>query len=105
VVIATSSSDEKLDIAKSLGATHVINYKKDPEWAGEVRRLTNGQGADLVIDVGGSATIEQAMKATGRGGVIVCVGFFGKPEPKIMVENLIFGGLTGKMSGMESGFG
>jgi NADPH:quinone reductase-like Zn-dependent oxidoreductase len=90
-----------------LGATHVVNYKKNPEWAGEVRRLTNGQGADLVVDVGGSATIEQAMKATGRGGVIVCVGFLGKPEPKIMVENLIFGGLTSKLQDvlMESGFG
>ena len=46
-VIATSSSDEKLELAKKLGATHSINYSKNEAWDEEVMRLTNGRGADV----------------------------------------------------------
>jgi NADPH:quinone reductase-like Zn-dependent oxidoreductase len=51
IVIATSSSDEKLAVAKKLGATHVINYNKTPDWDEEVLKLTNGYGADYILEV------------------------------------------------------
>ena len=56
-VIATSSSDEKLARAKKLGADHVINYKTNPEWGKEARKLTGGRGVDVVVEVGGENTL------------------------------------------------
>jgi len=73
-VIATSSSDEKLERMKELGASQLINYKKDPEWGKTVRKLTNGRGVDHVIEVGGPATLHQSMIATRIGGHIAMIG-------------------------------
>jgi NADPH:quinone reductase-like Zn-dependent oxidoreductase len=50
-VIATSSDDEKLKIAAKLGAKHLINYKKTPNWDQEVLKFTNGLGVDRVLEV------------------------------------------------------
>lgn len=50
-VIATSSSDEKLKIAKKLGAKHLINYRTTPDWDEEVLKITNGRGVDHVLEV------------------------------------------------------
>jgi NADPH:quinone reductase-like Zn-dependent oxidoreductase len=66
-VIATSSTAEKLKAASAMGATDLINYKATPEWAEEVLKLTAGKGVDLVVEVGGAATIEQSLKATRQG--------------------------------------
>lgn len=60
-VIATSSSDTKLEIAKKLGATHTINYKTTPDWASETLKLTNGKGVDHVLDVVGD--LENSLRA------------------------------------------
>ncbi|KAJ6566497.1 alcohol dehydrogenase superfamily protein [Mycena capillaripes] len=67
-VIATSSSDEKLKLAKKLGAKHVINYTDTPKWDEEVLRLTNGLGVDRVIEVAGNATITQSIASARMGG-------------------------------------
>ncbi|OWZ15308.1 hypothetical protein PHMEG_00011073, partial [Phytophthora megakarya] len=76
VTIVTSSSDEKLKFVKEkFGVDHVINYHTTPNWAEEVRRLTNGEGADYVIEIGGAGTIEQSIKATAPGGMIAIVGY------------------------------
>lgn len=72
--IITSSSDAKLQRAKDLGATHGINYKTTPDWAAQVLQLTQGQGADLVIETGGPATLSQSIRAVAEGGVISAVG-------------------------------
>ena len=74
-VIATSSSDKKLEIAKKLGAKHLINYKKTPDWEDEVLRITNGRGVDHVIEVGGPGTITRSLKAARFGGNVALVGF------------------------------
>ncbi|TVY78512.1 Zinc-type alcohol dehydrogenase-like protein [Lachnellula suecica] len=92
-VIATSSTDEKLQIAKQLGASELINYKKTPDWADEVLRLTDG-GADLICEVGGSATLAQSMKALKQGGTACLVGFLTIPEPVDVVMPLIVGAKT-----------
>ena len=76
-VIVTSSSDEKLERARSLGADFLINYKSTPDWAGEVRRITGGRGADHVIEVGGAGTFEQSLRAIRLGGHIAVIGILG----------------------------
>ncbi len=73
-VIVTSSSDEKLERAKALGADHGINYAKNPNWSAEARRFTDGRGVDVVVEVGGENTLQQAMLAARVGGRIVVIG-------------------------------
>ncbi|HKX52733.1 MAG TPA: NAD(P)-dependent alcohol dehydrogenase [Nitrosospira sp.] len=73
-VIATSSSDEKLARLETLGADHLINYRKHENWGNLVRELTGGHGVDHVIEVGGPATLAQSMVAGRIGGHIAVVG-------------------------------
>ncbi|MCM5705712.1 zinc-dependent alcohol dehydrogenase family protein [Larsenimonas salina] len=73
-VIVTSSSDDKLERARALGATHTINYKTHPEWAGKVLELTGGEGADHVIELGGPGTLAQSIEAVRVGGHISLIG-------------------------------
>ncbi|KZT64900.1 NAD(P)-binding protein [Daedalea quercina L-15889] len=74
-VIATSSSDNKLAIAKKLGAAHLINYKKTPDWEKEVLRITGGRGVDHVIEVGGAGTINKSIASARFGGTVSVIGF------------------------------
>jgi NADPH:quinone reductase-like Zn-dependent oxidoreductase len=73
-VIATSSSNDKLAHARRLGADHVINYRTTPAWGQVVRDLTNGHGADQVVEVGGPGTLEQSIDAIRVGGHISLIG-------------------------------
>ena len=73
-VIVTSSSDEKLARARSLGADDTINYRTFPEWEKEVFRLTGKAGADHVIEVGGTDTFPKSLRAAGLGGTISVIG-------------------------------
>ncbi|WP_223448938.1 zinc-dependent alcohol dehydrogenase family protein [Pseudomonas sp. BF-R-19] len=74
IVIATSSSDEKLDKVRALGADYTINYRKQPEWGNEVLALTLGRGVDHVIEVGGAGTLPQSITAGRIGGHIALIG-------------------------------
>jgi NADPH:quinone reductase-like Zn-dependent oxidoreductase len=73
-VIATSSSEEKLEKLKRLGADKVINYKAVPKWGQKAKDLTDGRGVDHVIEVGGPATLEQSITACRTGGHIALIG-------------------------------
>ncbi|MFQ8432825.1 zinc-dependent alcohol dehydrogenase family protein [Amaricoccus sp. W119] len=73
-VIATSSSDEKLERVKELGADAVINYRSNENWGAEIRRLTDGRGADHVVEVGGPATLAQSITAARDNGHIALIG-------------------------------
>jgi len=73
-VIATSSSDEKLEKLQRLGADHVINYKAVPDWGQKAKDLTDGRGVDHVIEVGGPATLTQSITACRTGGHIALIG-------------------------------
>lgn len=73
-VIATSSSDEKLERVRALGADHVINYRRDPEWGRTVQQLTEGRGVDHVVEVGGPGTLPQSIHAVRLGGHIAMIG-------------------------------
>ena len=73
-VIATSSSDAKLEKLRLMGADHVINYKNTPNWGEVALSLTNGRGVDHVIEVGGPDTLAQSMIAARIGGHISLIG-------------------------------
>jgi len=73
-VIATSSSDEKLERAKALGASDGVNYKRTPDWHREVLRLTDGRGADCVVEVGGVGTLERSFESVASGGKVALIG-------------------------------
>jgi NADPH:quinone reductase-like Zn-dependent oxidoreductase len=73
-VIVTSSSDEKLERAKAMGADETINYRTTPEWAKAARELTGGRGVDHVVEVGGAGTFQQSIAACALGGSIAVIG-------------------------------
>ena len=81
--IVTSSSDEKLERASALGATHVINYKATPEWGKRVLELTDGVGVDQVVEVGGAGTLVQSMEATRVGGMIGLIGILAGTDGEV----------------------
>jgi NADPH:quinone reductase-like Zn-dependent oxidoreductase len=72
--IITSSSDEKLARAKSLGAVHGINYKTTPDWDKAAMEFTGGRGVDHVVEVGGAATLARSFGAIRVGGKISMIG-------------------------------
>jgi NADPH:quinone reductase-like Zn-dependent oxidoreductase len=73
-VIATSSSDAKLERARKLGASDGVNYKATPEWDKAVVQLTGGAGVDQVVEVGGAGTIAKSLGAIRVGGKISMIG-------------------------------
>lgn len=72
-VIVTSSSDEKLERARALGASDVVNYRSTPEWHQEVRRILP-DGVDRIVEVGGADTVSRSIKCVRMGGVIAMIG-------------------------------
>jgi NADPH:quinone reductase-like Zn-dependent oxidoreductase len=95
-VLVTSSSDEKLARAKALGADGCINYRTHPEWDREVLKLTDGRGADQVLDVGGSGTLTRSIGAVAAGGRVAMIGVLtGLGEPVHPY------GLLGKQAGLQ----
>jgi NADPH:quinone reductase-like Zn-dependent oxidoreductase len=98
-VIATSSSDEKLERLRALGADHVINYKRDENWGRTARSLTGGRGVDHVVEIGGAGTLTQSIAACRLRGHIaligVLAGFAGEVQTvAIMGGNVRISGLT-----------
>ena len=74
-VIITSSSDEKLERAKALGADHTINYRTTPAWDEAVLEITGGNGADLVVETGGTQTFGRSINAAAVGATVFVIGF------------------------------
>jgi NADPH:quinone reductase-like Zn-dependent oxidoreductase len=98
-VIATSSSDVKLERLKALGADELINYKTVPAWGAKANELTGGVGVDTVVEIGGAGTLDQSMVATRVGGHValigVLAGFAGPVQTALlMAKNLRVQGLT-----------
>ena len=73
-VIVTSGSEEKRARAHALGATHTVNYRETPRWSKSVRALTEGGGADLVIEVGGVGTMAESLNAARNSGTVCVIG-------------------------------
>lgn len=88
--IITSSSDQKLDKAKKLGADHGINYKASPEWQEEVMKITEGEGADIILETGGAQTLRKSFDCASFGGLISCIGYLsGKEDAPGLNTNLL----------------
>lgn len=73
-VILTSSSDDKLQRTQAIARHDSINYRKVPEWSSRVLALTDGHGADLVVDIGGKSTLQQSLESLAYGGTVSIVG-------------------------------
>jgi NADPH:quinone reductase-like Zn-dependent oxidoreductase len=87
--IITSSSDEKLERAKKLGADHVINYKTTPEWGRAVKEITP-RGADFIMEVGGGGTLEQSLRCIYTEGHIAIIGVLNNSTvPAALVGHMI----------------
>jgi NADPH:quinone reductase-like Zn-dependent oxidoreductase len=98
-VISTSSSQEKLDKLKELGADHVINYRETPKWGAKAKELTGGRGVDEVIEIGGPETMAQSIAACRIGGHIsligVLTGVSGEvPTAALFSSNITVSGIT-----------
>ena len=87
--IVTSSSDDKLERARRLGASETINYKTIPNWDEEARGLTAGQGVDHVIEVGGSETLARSLKAVRMQGAVSVIGVLSGAEPAVSPREIL----------------
>lgn len=74
VVIATSSSDEKLERVRAMGADEIINYRTTPDWRKAVREFTGGSGVDLIVEVGGAGTLASSIGAVRPSGTVALIG-------------------------------
>lgn len=98
-VIATSSSEAKLEKLRGLGADHVINYKENPDWGKTAFEMTGGRGVDEVVEIGGPGTMAQSINACRPGGHIsligVLTGISGEvPTAALFSRNITLSGIT-----------
>jgi NADPH:quinone reductase-like Zn-dependent oxidoreductase len=106
-VLATSSSDAKLERVRGLGASDGINYKTTPDWGERVRQLTNGEGVDHIIEVGGAGTLGQSLRAVRMGGRISLIGVLAgggevNPVPILMKNVRVQGIYVGSRTMFEA---
>jgi NADPH:quinone reductase len=101
-VLATASSDERLERLKPLGLDHAINYRRD-DVAKSVMKLTNKKGVDLVVDPVGGATLQSSIMSLAYRGRISMVGAAGREAMTVDVSPLMAGNrsLTGVFLGPE----
>jgi NADPH:quinone reductase-like Zn-dependent oxidoreductase len=90
--IVISSSDEKLAKARTLGATHGINYCKS-DWATEVKTITDGHGADHILEIGGVATLPRSFQAVAWNGYIHSIGHMTSMVPSVVKEETADAGI------------
>jgi NADPH:quinone reductase-like Zn-dependent oxidoreductase len=90
-VIATTSSAAKAERLKALGAAAVVNYVEAPDWHEKVVELTDGRGADCVVEIGGPGTLTNSIKALAVGGHISLIGS-SLSRSGIMLDPMLLGG-------------
>ncbi len=93
-VIATSSSDAKLERALALGASDGINYKTTPDWDKRARQLTSGRGVDHVVEVGGSGTLARSFNAVRTQGHIAVIGILSGLAGELNIAPILHKHLT-----------
>jgi NADPH:quinone reductase-like Zn-dependent oxidoreductase len=98
-VISTSSTEEKLEKLRRLGADETINYKSTPEWGRRVRELTGGRGVDLIVEVGGAGTLNESIRSARIGGTLAMIGVLAGPAsdlriPLVVMQQLRLQGVT-----------
>lgn len=93
-VYATVSSPAKAELVRLLGASHVVNYRDDPEWGKTVMKMTGGRGIDHVVEIGGAETLKQSMLSLGLGGHISMIGVVTGPRAELNVPVVSMQGTT-----------
>jgi NADPH:quinone reductase-like Zn-dependent oxidoreductase len=88
-VLGTSSNDEKLDRARTLGLDAGSNYRNSPDWAKWVVEQTANRGADLVVEVGGAGTLPQSLQAVAMGGTVAQIGVLSQSSQPIPIAALL----------------
>ena len=89
-VIATTSSVERMDKAKIFGADYVINYNEHKEWWKNIQRITNRKGVDIIVEVGGSKTLEQSIRSSKIGAVIGIIGVLSGGVAALPIGRVIY---------------
>lgn len=87
-VIATAGAQSRLDIALSRGAKHVINYRDDT-WVDQVKSITDGQGANIILDPVGGKIGEDSLKCIDQDGRLLIVGFSSGDMPRLAPHRLL----------------
>jgi NADPH2:quinone reductase len=87
-IIATAGSEEKLDFCLSQGAEHVFNYK-DEGWVEQVKKVTNGHGADVIYDPVGGDIFDLSSKCIAAEGRLLVIGFAGGRIPSIAANRIL----------------
>lgn len=100
-VIATSSSDAKLERLTELGAAATLNYAKRPDWSANVLALTDGRGVEHAIDIGGATTLNQSISSVGMEGVVSIVGLVGGLKAEVNLAEVFQKNL--RLDGIETG--
>jgi NADPH:quinone reductase-like Zn-dependent oxidoreductase len=93
-VIATTSSEEKMQRIIALGADEVINSQTTPNWHEAVRELTGGRGVDLVVESTLPGTLERSIKATATGGQVSLIGWIPSPVSTIDIGSFFINAIT-----------
>jgi NADPH:quinone reductase-like Zn-dependent oxidoreductase len=88
-VLGISSSDAKLQRACSLGLNEALDYGETSEWDRWVVEKTNGEGVDVVVEVGGVGTLPRSLRAVKMGGVIAQIGVLSGPAEPIPVPMIL----------------
>jgi NADPH:quinone reductase-like Zn-dependent oxidoreductase len=88
-VLGTSSSDEKLDRARTLGLNAGLNYRQTPDWAKWVLQQTSNRGADLIVEVGGAGTFIQSLQAVRTGGAIAQIGILSPSDQPLPIAPIL----------------
>ncbi len=107
-VIITSSSDEKLQRARQLGADHTINYRTRPDWEKVVLEITDRVGVELTVETAGGGTLDRSLTATRAGGTVALLGALTGLKAQInvglilMKELHVAGILVGSRSAFEA---
>ncbi len=99
-VAITSSSDEKLAVARDLGADITVNYRRNPDWQDEVVEATGGRGVDIVVETVGPATLEQSLACCAPNARIGFLGALGGALDRppnlfpMLTKNVVMKGIT-----------
>ncbi len=89
-VIATTSDENRVIKAKEIGADYVINYNKDTDWWKKVQEITDRKGVDIIVEVGGSKTLEQSIRCSKTGAVIGIIGVLSGGIAELPIGRVIY---------------
>jgi len=99
-VAITSSSDDKLDVCRELGADITVNYRKQPAWQNAIRAATNGRGVDIVVETVGITTLAQSLACCAPNARVGLLGALGGPASgttqlgTLILNNIVLKGIT-----------